>query len=150
MEEIRSNAGQGLGIAGLVLGILAIPMGIIPCTFYLGILFGIVGIVLSLVALTQANRGDGPKTLIVAALICSIVGLTLASVWGFVFSRDGARVVNEIIREEMNRDDNFDRGERGVHEVLRDLETDTTTWPTQSPDMQEMTDSLQLLEEEQE
>jgi len=66
MEQQRSNAGQGLGIAGLVMGILAIPMGIIPCTFYLGILFGIVGIVLGAVALTQANRGYGPKGLIIA------------------------------------------------------------------------------------
>ena len=99
MEEQRSNAGQGLGIAGLVLGIMAIPMGIIPCTFYLGILFGIIGIVLSLVALTQANRGYGPKTLIIAAMICSVVGLTFASVWGFAFSRDGPRVIKEIIRE---------------------------------------------------
>ena len=147
MEEIKSNAGQGLGIAGLVIGILAIPMGIIPCTFYLGILFGIVGIVLSLVALTQANRGGGPKTLIIAAMICSIVGLILASVWGFVFSRDGARVVKEIIRTEMNRDDRSGDTERGVREVLKDLETDTATWPVPSPDMQEMTDSLQMLEE---
>jgi len=147
MEEIKSNAGQGLGIAGLVLGILAIPMGIIPCTFYLGILFGIVGIVLSLVALTQANRGEGAKTLIIAALICSIVGLTLASVWGFVFSHNGAQVVKEIIREEMNRDDRSGDVERGVREVLKDLEEDTATWPAPSPEMQEMTDSLQMLEE---
>lgn len=136
-----------MGIAGLVLGIMAIPMGIIPCTFYLGILFGIVGIVLSLVALTQANRGDGPKSLIVAALICSIVGLTLASVWGFVFSRNGAQVVKEIIHEEMNRNDRSGDVERGVRDVLKDLEEDTATWPAPSPEMQEMTDSLQMLEE---
>jgi len=43
MEEHRSTAGQGLGIAGLVMGILAIPMGIFPCTFYIGIVFGIIG-----------------------------------------------------------------------------------------------------------
>ena len=99
MEEQRSNAGQGLGIAGLVLGIMAIPMGIIPCTFYLGILFGIIGLVLSIVALTQAHRGYGPKGLIIAAMICSVVGFSFASVWGFFLSRDGGRIVKEIIHQ---------------------------------------------------
>ncbi len=99
MEEQRSNAGQGLGIAGLVLGIMAIPMGIIPCTFYLGILFGIIGLVLSIVALTQAHRGYGPKGLIIAAMICSVVGFSFASVWGFFLSRDGGRIVREIIHQ---------------------------------------------------
>ena len=149
MEQQRSNAGQGLGIAGLVMGILAIPMGIIPCTFYLGILFGIVGIVLGAVALTQANRGYGPKGLIIAALICSVVGLTFASVWGFVFSRDGGRVVKEIIREGgFRHSDQFDDPGRDAREMLEDLQSDTTTWPEQSSDMQEMTDSLKALEGE--
>jgi hypothetical protein len=148
MEEQRSNAGQGLGIAGLVLGIMAIPLGIIPCTFYLGVLFGIVGIVLTVVALTQANRGAGPKTLIIAAMVCSIVGLTFASVWGFVFSRDGARVVKEIIRVGgFESDSGFEDIGRDAREVIRDLKGDTAAWPAQS-DMKHMTDSLKALEGE--
>ena len=75
------------------------PMGIIPCTFYLGILFGIIGLVLSIVALTQAHRGYGPKGLIIAAMICSVVGFSFASVWGFFLSRDGGRIVKEIIHQ---------------------------------------------------
>jgi len=146
MEEQRSNAGQGLGIAGLVLGIMAIPLGIIPCTFYLGILFGIVGIVLTVVALTQANRGAGPKTLIIAAMICSIVGLTFASVWGFMFSRDGARMVKEIIRVGgFKPDSGFEDFGRDAQDVIRDLQGDTAAWPEQS-DMKHITDSLKALE----
>jgi hypothetical protein len=147
MEEIKSSAGQGLGIAGLVLGILAIPMGIIPCTFYLGILFGVIGIVLSLVALSQANRGGGPKNLIIAAMICSIVGLTIASVWGFVFSRNGARVVKEIIREGIHNDNGWDDSGEAARDALDDMESDTATWPADSPEMNNMTDSLKSLEE---
>jgi hypothetical protein len=150
MEEQRSNAGQGLGIAGLVLGIMAIPMGIIPCTFYLGVLFGIVGIVLSVVALTQANRGFGPKTLIIVAMICSIVGLAFASVWGFVFSRDGAHMVKEIIRAGgFKPDSQFEEIGRDARDVINDIKGDTAAWPAQS-DMKEMTDSLKMLEGESE
>ncbi len=145
MEEQRSNAGQGLGIAGLVLGIMAIPMGIIPCTFYLGILFGIIGIVLSIVALTQAHRGYGPKGLIIAAMICSVIGFSFASVWGFFLSRDGGRIVKEIIHKSDFGDDRFDDMDWDA-DTTRGFGDDTTSWSDQPSDMQDMTDSLKNLE----
>jgi hypothetical protein len=150
MEEHKSNAGQGLGIAGLVMGIMAIPLGIIPCTFYIGVLFGIIGIVLSVVALSQANRGYGPRTLIIAALVCSIVGLTFASVVGFTLTRNGARFVKEIIRNNENGDEIMNDIRQGARDAFQDEENDTTeTWDKQSPDnLQHMTDTLKALESE--
>ena len=146
MEEPKSTAGQGLGIAGLILGILAIPMGIIPCTFYIGILFGIIGIVLSLVALSQARRGYGPKSLIIAALVCSIVGLTFASVWGYTLSRGGAKFIREIIREGVPPDA-FEDFNRDAEEPA--IEDDTTSTRGHSEDLQHMTDTLKSLEGEE-
>lgn len=149
MEEHKSTAGQGLGIAGLVMGILAIPMGIIPCTFYIGILFGIIGIVLSLVALSQANRGYGPRNLIIAALICSIVGLVFASVVGFTITRHGANFVREIIRESRDGEIRFEDIEKGANDVLHDLESDTAAWDEKSSgELKHMTDTLKSLESE--
>jgi hypothetical protein len=146
MEEQRSNAGQGLGIAGLVLGIMAIPMGIIPCTFYLGILFGIIGLVLSIVALTQAHRGYGPKGIIIAAMICSVVGFSFASVWGFFLSRNGARMVKEIIHQNgFGGDDRFG-GTDWQADTTRGFGEDSTTWSDKPSDMKGMTDSLKTLE----
>jgi len=145
MEEPKSTAGQGLGIAGLILGILAIPMGIIPCTFYIGILFGIIGIVLSLVALSQANRGYGPKALIIAALICSLVGLSFASVWGFTLSRGGGKFIKEMIREGVPPDAFEDFG-RDIEESA--VEDDTTSTHGHSSDLEHMTDTLKSLEGE--
>ena len=149
MEEHKSTAGQGLGIAGLVMGILAIPMGLIPCTFYVGIIFGIIGIVLSLVALSQANRGFGPKTLIIAALICSIIGLSFASVWGFTLSRGGARFVKEMIRDNIDGNIPFEDLPEGPHDMLPDNESDTAVWNEKpSGTMNHMTDTLKSLEGE--
>lgn len=110
MEELKSNAGQGLGIAGLVLGILAIPLGIIPCTFFLGVLFGLTGIVLSIVALVQAGRLNGPKALIVVALVCSILGFSFASTWG-VFLSQGSfmREIIDDIKEDREIQLRWDR-----------------------------------------
>ncbi len=147
MDEPKSTAGQGLGIAGLVLGILAIPLGIIPCTFYLGILFGIIGIVLSLVALSQANRGAGPKGLIVAALVCSIVGFTISSFWGFAISRGGAKVIKELIREGEFNSDRWEEIGRDIEGTFDDFESDTVGAP-RSVVLDEMTDSLKALEGE--
>jgi hypothetical protein len=149
MEEQRSNAGQGLGIAGLVLGIMAIPMGIIPCTFYLGILFGIVGLVLAIVALTQAHRGYGPKGLIIAAMICSVIGFSFASVWGFFLSRDGGRIVREIIHQGHFGDGRFDNPDWSA-DTTRGFGEDTTSWSDQPSDMTDMTDSLKNLENDPE
>lgn len=148
MEEHKSTAGQGLGIAGLVMGIAAIPMGIFPCTFIIGIIFGIIGIVLSLVALSQANRGNGPKNLIISALVCSIVGLTFASVWGFALSRNGARIVKEIIRDNANGDIPFDEFRRDARNVLEDLEGDTAMIRHDTTDLKHLTDTLKELEGE--
>jgi hypothetical protein len=149
MEEQKSNAGQGLGIAGLVFGIMAIPMGVIPCTFYIGIVFGVVGIVLSIVALSQANRGHGPKALIIAALICSLIGFSFASLWGFALSKGGADVIKEIVRDRIHGDSHIKDIEDIPREILRDFENEEEDTVEQSQDnMQQMTDSLRSLEQE--
>jgi hypothetical protein len=103
MDKQTTTAGQGLGIAGLVLGILAIPLAIIPCTFIIALIFGITGIVLSSIALSQAKRENGAKGLIIAALVCSILGTTIATLWGLSLNK-GARVARRFLREEFRGD----------------------------------------------
>jgi hypothetical protein len=112
MQEKNSNAGQGLGIAGLIMGVLAIPLGIIPCTFFIALVFGAVGIVLSAIALSQANRGNGPKGLIIAALVCSILGFSFAFFWGVTFKKT-APIIKNVIHEI--------RKDGDIEEVLQDL-----------------------------
>ena len=72
MTEQKSNLAQGFGIASLVLGILTIPLGIIPCTFWIALFFGITGIILSAIALSKANQQNSSKGIIIAGLVCSI------------------------------------------------------------------------------
>jgi hypothetical protein len=82
MEEVkRSSSGQGLGIAGLVLGIVAIPLAVIPCTTAFGILLGILGITLSAIGLSQATRAQSPKGLILSGLVLSIIATIIAIIW---------------------------------------------------------------------
>lgn len=105
MDENKTNAGLGLGIAGLVLGIIAILICFIPCIGIIALIPGVVGITLSAIALNQANKANGAKGLIIAALVVSILGTTIAMFQGLVFSsgeKFGRNIWHKI---DKNRDD---------------------------------------------
>ncbi|MFC2080888.1 hypothetical protein ACFLR8_01600 [Bacteroidota bacterium] len=107
MEEVKTNAGQGLGIAGLIMGIMAIPLAIMGCTSIVALILGVAGIVLSAVGLSQATKSNGVKGLPTAGLVVSILGTCIAVVWllfiarlategGRWWSKEGSRIMEEI------------------------------------------------------
>ncbi len=74
MENIENrNAGHGLGVAALITAIITIVMAIIPCVGMIAIIPGIIAIVLAAVAISQANRVNAPRGMMVAALIIGVV-----------------------------------------------------------------------------
>jgi membrane-bound ClpP family serine protease len=81
MEQERTNAGQTLGIIGLILGIITFMLGFIPCIGIIAIIPGIIAIILSAIGLSQANRDNGARSINITALIVSIVGVLVASLW---------------------------------------------------------------------
>lgn len=87
MEEKKSNAGLGLGIAGLVLGIIALIISFIPCLGVYAVIPGAIAIVLSIIGFSQAKKANASKGLIIAALVISILGTTIAIVWGLVLGK---------------------------------------------------------------
>jgi hypothetical protein len=115
VEQSRTNTGQGLGIAGLVLGIISIPLAIMGCTFIIALLFGAVGIVLSAIGLSQAKQSNGPKGITTAGLVVSIIGSVIAILW-FLFL--GA-TFNGALREGRW----FDKLEK-LEEVSKEIEKD--------------------------
>ena len=109
MEIIKTNAGHGLGVAGLVLGILCLFMAFIPCVGAFAIGSGVVAIILSIVGLVQANKNNGAKGINIAALIVSGLGTIIASLWIFVFvgiaSLDDDQIhnmVEDVMEEVVN------------------------------------------------
>jgi hypothetical protein len=113
MEETttttNSKAGKGLGIAGLVLGILAAILSFVPCLGMYAIFPGIIGLVLSIISIVQANKAGAAKGMAIAGLVCSIVGSSIA-VWQYMKIKDGLEQIKEGIenmdtaklRQEMN------------------------------------------------
>jgi phosphate/sulfate permease len=130
MEENKSNAGQGLGIAGLVLGIIAILICFIPCVGILAIVPGIIGVTLSAIAYNQAVKGNGARGIIIAALVISILGSSVALMQGLGFSYLKNRPdkfwnnLGTKIEEEANKhiDDNFDEAGKEMEKILEQLE----------------------------
>jgi hypothetical protein len=130
MENIKSNAGQGLGIAGLVLGIISLTIAFIPCIGLLALIPGAIAVTFSAIAYNQAIKGNGARGLIVAALIISIIGTSVAAIWGLVFASIGHKapwIKNQIenaIEEETGKsiDENMAEFGTNMENVLEQLE----------------------------
>lgn len=130
MEEQKSTAGQGFGIAGLILGIIAFIFAFIPCFGWVALIPGVIAIALSIVALSQANKANGAKGLIIAALVVSIFGTSVAILQGFIFAgvlSEGShwknrleRVIDEEIGEDL--DEVFEDIEKELENALEELE----------------------------
>jgi len=137
MERIQTNAGQSLGIAGLILGILAFLFAFIPCVGLLALIPGIIAIVLSSIGLSQARRHDGAKGLNIGALLVSIIGTCIALVWLFLFvgiasldEEDIQHAIETIIEETtscnpdlIERADELEEQMDSLNQII--IETDT-------------------------
>jgi len=145
MEQVRSNAGQTLGIIGLILGILTLFIGFIPCIGFIAFIPGTIAIILSIIGLSQANKDNGARGLNIGALIVSVVGLLVASVWLFFlaglatiddediegFVED---VIEEVIEESVHNPDLQDALE-DLEDQLEEMHVDSIHIKTDSIEM---------------
>jgi hypothetical protein len=132
-----------LGIAGLILGIIAIPLAILGCTSVLGLVLGVAGVILGAVGLSQATKSNGTRGLPTAGLVVSILGTAIALMWILFFTRiaheggkwwgrEGIRIMEEINEdfgddiEESFEDIGKELDDLGdeLEEKLEDLEWD--------------------------
>lgn len=139
VEQQKTNTGQGLGIAGLVLGIISIPLAVMGCTFIIALLFGAAGIVFSAIGLTQARQANGARGITTAGLVVSIVGSAIAILW-FLF-------LGAFIQDAMDHKGKwFDKLEN-LEEISRDLEEETEE-SIDEQDMEELENKMEDLEGE--
>jgi hypothetical protein len=78
MEEVKSNSGQNLGIAALIIGIITFVLAIIPCVGVIAIIPGIIAIILASVGLSQSSRQNSPKGILTAGLIIGIIAIMIS------------------------------------------------------------------------
>ncbi|OXA86419.1 NfeD family protein [Flavobacterium hercynium] len=80
----QSSAGQGMGIAALVLGVLAAIAAFIPCFGLIAIFFGVLAIIFGAIGLSQAKNGNASTTMPKAGLILGIVSTAFVIIWMLV------------------------------------------------------------------
>ncbi len=89
IENVADNKSNGLQIAGLVCGILAICTS---CCYGLpGIILGIAGLICSIMGNKTSKNGVG-----IAGLVCSIIGLILGIVMLIYFAWILSAVMGEL------------------------------------------------------
>lgn len=121
MEETTTSkqAGKGLGIAGLVLGILAAVFSFIPCLGMYAFFPGVVGLVLSIVSIMQASKANAPKGMAIAGLVCSLLGCAIA---GWQYSKIASGLEN--MKENLEQMDTA-KLRMDMEKVMQDLADST-------------------------
>jgi len=137
-EQPKTTAGQGFGIAALILGILALLIAFIPCVGLFALIPGIIAIVLAIVGLSQANSANGAKGVIIAGLVISVIGTVIAAVWLIIFSASGTLI------EKLSTHPEF---ENVIEEVIGDISKDIDDVVDESADITDTEDLEDTLEE---
>jgi hypothetical protein len=71
-----SKPGQpGIGIAGFVCGLVGLILSLTVICWFIGLPLAIIGTVLGVLGIRQANESGAPKGLSMAGMICGIVGI---------------------------------------------------------------------------
>jgi hypothetical protein len=87
MEDVKNNSGQNLGIAALITAIITFVLAVIPCVGLIAIIPGIIAIVLAAIGLSQAQRNDSPRGVILAGLIIGVVASMISFSQYFVIGK---------------------------------------------------------------
>ncbi|MCE3258759.1 MAG: hypothetical protein K0S12_400 [Bacteroidetes bacterium] len=119
----NGNAGKGLGIAGMILGIVAIIVSFVPCFGWWAVVLAVVGLVLSVVSMSQAKKAGASKGMAIAGMICSILAIIIGSIWIFIIAKattEGA----DMFKEAMEKSGALDSLNKAMDQ-LKEI-TDTT------------------------
>ena len=105
------NPGKGLGIAGMVLGIVAV---VLLCLWYVAIPCAVVGLVLSIIGKGKSKAAGAPTGMATAGMVLSIIALVLDVIVGLLlwtFSAGilgfGAKLAEEAAKQGPNQPGNL-------------------------------------------
>ena len=93
-QKAPSVPGKGLGIASMVIGIVALALGI--CLGWVGVIASIVAIAMGGVGLNKAKAVGAKNGMAVAGLVCSIIALAFDIIW-IVAIADAINTVNSYV-----------------------------------------------------
>jgi len=129
MEDYKqpSNAGQGMGIAALVLGIVGLIAAFIPCFGFIAVIFGVLAIVFGAIGLSQAKREQASTTMPLAGLILGCAATVFVVIWVLVVVGSIGSAVMSHKDEITNAIDSATIESVKIQDSLNDVEIATDT-----------------------
>ena len=140
MNYNNPDAGKGFGITGLILGILGIILFCIP---FVGLAFGVIGLILSIVGLAQANKERAQKSLIIGALVVSIIASMIGGAYATLLFKAGDKNFWQNMFDEFGSSDYDDDSYfYDVQEELDKLDKDFDSLNLDSVDIENLDKSM--------
>ncbi|GAA0275821.1 hypothetical protein GCM10010302_11770 [Streptomyces polychromogenes] len=93
---------NGLAVAGLVLGLLSVLLGVIPFLFWIGTCLALTGLGISIGAMARARRGAGRRAMSIAGVVLGIAGLGASAGGWFLTSAILDKARERIAHERLN------------------------------------------------
>lgn len=122
----QTNAGQGMGIAALVLGIVAVIAAFIPCLGLIAVIFGVLAIIFGAVGLSQAKRENASTTMPKAGFVLGIVATAFVVIWVLLVVGSVGSVLMDHKDDIVKAIDSTNANSVKIQDSLNALEKDTT------------------------
>lgn len=93
-----AKAGNGLAVTAMVLGIIGVLFGIIPLTFFIAWILGVLALVFGFIGRGKARRGASGKGQATAGIVLGVIALGLG-VWGVVLVSDAVDDIDDAFED---------------------------------------------------
>lgn len=104
--QTQSTKGKGLGLAGMIIGIVALVWAIIPILGAGSWWMALVGLILSIVAFFMAkNNGNPKKGMMIAGIVLNFVAILLAAFWIYKIASAASEIMENapLLEQEMTK-----------------------------------------------
>lgn len=92
-----STKGKGLGLAAMIIGIVALLFSIIPFFGIAAIYLGVPGLILGVIAFFMAKSGNNPKKgIIIAGIILNFLATAWAGYQAYSFAKAAANIGDDL------------------------------------------------------
>ncbi len=85
-----------MGLAAMIIGIVAVIFGFIPFCGYFALLPAIVGLILGILDVKNKSKAQQPKGTGMAGIVLNAVAIIVILLWTLVFVAGGAVAIDQI------------------------------------------------------
>ena len=116
MADDVQKKGNPLGLAAMILGIIAVVLAFIPCIGWLGFIPGLLGVIFGAISLKKANAGEvDNKGMSITGLVCGLVAVIIL-IFQLVIFAGAVAAVDDAVGDY---DDALDE----LEDAMRELES---------------------------